>query len=70
VQVGPAQPRRPDPDDHIERAVDARLVAWVQSPSGKDDLLAWKRLLAGLDYADPRRNLAAAQIASLRVAYA
>jgi hypothetical protein len=42
----------------------------VQSPSGKDDLLAWKRLLAGLDYADPRRNLAAAQIASLRVAYA
>jgi len=46
------------------------LWAWVQSPSGKDDLLAWKRLLAGLDYADPRRNLAAAQIASLRVAYA
>ncbi|MEA2158673.1 MAG: hypothetical protein QOD66_1053 [Solirubrobacteraceae bacterium] len=45
------------------------LWAWVQAPSGKDDLLAWKRLLAGLDYADPRRNLAAAQIASLRVAY-
>jgi hypothetical protein len=45
------------------------LWAWVQSPSGKDDLLAWKRLLAGLDYADPRRNLAAAQVGSLRAAY-
>jgi hypothetical protein len=46
------------------------LWAWVQSPSGKDDLLAWKRLLAGLDYSDPRRNLAASQVTSLRAAYA
>jgi hypothetical protein len=48
----------------------ATLWAWVQSPSGKDDLLAWKRLLAGLDYGDPRRNLAAANVTSLRAAFA
>jgi hypothetical protein len=46
------------------------LWAWVQSPSGRDDLPAWKRLLAELDFRDPRRSLAAAQIASLRAAYA
>jgi GAF domain len=46
------------------------LWAWVQSASGKDDLLAWKRLLAGLDYTDPRRNLAATHLTSLRAVYA
>jgi hypothetical protein len=46
------------------------LWAWVQSPSGADDLLAWKRLLAGLGYGDPRRHLAATHVASLRAMYA
>jgi hypothetical protein len=46
------------------------LWAWVQCPSGRDDLPAWKRLLAELDFRDPRRSLAAAQVGSLRAAYA
>jgi hypothetical protein len=46
------------------------LWAWVQSSSGRDDLPAWKRLLAQLDFRDPRRSLAAAQIQSRRTAYA
>jgi hypothetical protein len=46
------------------------LWAWVQTPSGKDDLAAWKRVLADLDFHDPRRNLAASRIGSLRAAYA
>jgi hypothetical protein len=46
------------------------IWAWVQSPSGSDDLSAWKRLLAGLDFRDPRRSLAAAQVQSLRAAFA
>jgi hypothetical protein len=41
------------------------LWAWVQSPSGEDDTLAWRRLLATFDYTDPRRSLAAARIASI-----
>jgi hypothetical protein len=45
------------------------LWAWVQCPSGRDDLPAWKRLLAELDFRDPRRSLAAAQVGSLRAAY-
>jgi hypothetical protein len=44
------------------------LWAWVQSPSGRDDLPAWKRLLADLEFRDPRRSLAAAQVGSLRAA--
>lgn len=44
------------------------LWAWVQSPSGDDDLLAWKRLLGVLDFADPRRSLAAAHTRALREA--
>ncbi|HEY4276906.1 MAG TPA: hypothetical protein VGM91_01730 [Conexibacter sp.] len=47
-------------DDH-----DA-LWAWVQTPTGEDDLTAWKRLLSEIDYCDPRRSLAAARLASLR----
>lgn len=44
------------------------LWAWVQTPSGEDDLPAWKRLLAGLEFRDPRRSQAAARIAGLREA--
>jgi hypothetical protein len=49
---------------------DEALWAWVQCPSGCDDLPAWKRLLAELDFRDPRRSLAAARVRSLRAAYA
>jgi hypothetical protein len=45
------------------------LWAWVQCPSGSDDLPAWKRLLANLDHADPRRSLAATRVSSLRATY-
>jgi hypothetical protein len=44
--------------------------AWVQTPSGGGDLAAWKRLLAALDFYDPRRSLAAARVRALRDAYA
>ena len=46
------------------------LWAWVQCASGRDDLPAWKRLLADLDFRDPRRSLAAARLQSLRATYA
>ena len=46
------------------------LWAWVQCPSGRDDLPAWKRLLGELDFSDPRRSLAAARLGSLRATYA
>ncbi|HYZ30333.1 MAG TPA: GAF domain-containing protein [Thermoleophilaceae bacterium] len=46
------------------------LWAWVQGPSGRDDLPAWKRLLAQLEFRDPRRSLAASQVALLRARYA
>ena len=46
------------------------LWAWVQCPSGRDDLPAWKRLLTRLDFRDPRRSLAAARVGSLRAAFA
>jgi hypothetical protein len=42
------------------------LWAWVQTTSGEHDLVAWRRLLAALDYADPRRSLAASRLAALR----
>ena len=42
------------------------LWAWVRSPGGELDLLAWRRLLAALDYTDARRSLAAARTAALR----
>jgi signal transduction histidine kinase len=48
----------------------AALWAWLQSPSGCEDLPAWKRLLAHLDFHDPRRSLAATRVRSLRDAYA
>jgi hypothetical protein len=46
------------------------LWAWLESASGRDDLPAWKRFLADLDFADPRRPLAASRLARLRVALA
>lgn len=42
------------------------LWSWVRSPSGEDDLLSWRRLLAALEYTDSRRSLAAARTAQLR----
>jgi GAF domain len=44
------------------------LWALVMSPTGADDAGAWKRLLAQLDFHDPRRSLAAAHLAGLRAA--
>ena len=49
---------------------DGTLWAWVQSASGREDLGAWKRLLAQLHFHDPRRSLAATQIRRLREAHA
>jgi hypothetical protein len=45
------------------------LWAWVQSPSGRDDLAAWKRVLTRLGFRDPRRSLAATEVHRLRQAY-
>jgi hypothetical protein len=45
------------------------LSAWTQSVSGHDDLAAWKRLLANLDYSDARRSLAASRVRLLRTAH-
>jgi hypothetical protein len=42
------------------------LWAWVNTDSGHDDLGAWKRLLASLEFRDPRRSLAAARVGELR----
>jgi hypothetical protein len=62
---------REELDDWLRQAVltsgDAEaLWAWVHSRSGESDLVAWKRLLAAVDYTDPRRSLAAARTAALR----
>jgi hypothetical protein len=42
------------------------LWAWVNSPTGSDDIGAWKRLLAQLEFRDPRRSLCAARVGELR----
>jgi hypothetical protein len=42
------------------------IWAWVQTPTGADDLPAWKRLLTGLQFHDPRRARAAARVGELR----
>jgi hypothetical protein len=57
---------------HAVMSADDReaLWAWVQCPSGRDDLPAWKRLLTQLDFRDPRRTLASARAQSLRTAFA
>jgi hypothetical protein len=46
------------------------LWAWVNSPTGRDDLGAWKRLLSELEFRDPRRSLCAAHVRELRRALA
>jgi hypothetical protein len=48
---------------------DGTLWAWVQSASGREDLGAWKRLLAQLHFHDPRRSLAATEVSRLRATY-
>lgn len=45
------------------------LWAWVRSTSGASDLLAWQRLLAALDYTDPRRSRAVARTRALRLQF-
>jgi hypothetical protein len=42
------------------------LWVWLHTPSGHDDPAAWKQALAGLDFRDPRRSQAAAQVGRLR----
>jgi hypothetical protein len=42
------------------------LWAWVHSPSGRDDLPAWKRLITLLEFRDPRRSLCASRLGELR----
>jgi DNA-binding SARP family transcriptional activator len=42
------------------------LWTWLGSESGADDALAWKRLLAQLDFADPRRSLTISRLGQLR----
>ncbi len=46
------------------------LWAWVNTEAGKDDLLAWRRLLSRLRYVDPRHSLAATRVATLRQLFA
>lgn len=58
-------------DDWLRRAVMSAgdretLWAWLQGASGRDDALAWKRFVAGLDYGDARRSEATARLALLR----
>jgi hypothetical protein len=42
------------------------LWAWVNSTSGRDDLVALKRLLSQLEFRDPRRSLCVARAGELR----
>jgi hypothetical protein len=49
---------------------DDALWAWLQCPSGVDDLLAWTRLLANVTRSDPRHSLAVARVGALRAALA
>jgi hypothetical protein len=46
------------------------LWVWVNSPSGHDDLGAWKRLLTHLEFRDPRHSLCASRVGELRRALA
>jgi len=55
----------------VMRAGDAEaLWAWVNGPTGRDDLGAWKRLLSELPFRDPRRSLCAARVGELRRLFA
>ena len=40
--------------------------AWVQTPSGREDAAAWRQVLLAMDFRDPRRSQAAAQVGRLR----
>jgi hypothetical protein len=42
------------------------LWAWLNTPSGHDDIQAWKRLLSNIPHCDPRRPLAATRLGRLR----
>jgi hypothetical protein len=44
------------------------LWAWLESDAGCEDVPAWKRFLADLDYGDPRRPLAVSRLGRLRSA--
>jgi hypothetical protein len=46
------------------------LWAWVNAPANREDLAAWKRVLAALEFRDPRRSLCAARVGELRRALA
>ena len=46
------------------------LWAWLESESGCEDVPAWKRFLAGLDFGDPRRPLAVSRLSVLRTTLA
>jgi hypothetical protein len=46
------------------------LWAWLDSESGGDDVPAWKRFLADLDFADPRRAFAVSRLSRLRTTLA
>jgi hypothetical protein len=45
------------------------LWAWLSTPSGADDLPAWKRFLANIPHGDGRRGLAAARLERLRLLF-
>jgi hypothetical protein len=65
---------REDLDAWVRQAVmtsddDEALWAWVECPSGREDLPALKRLLSRLDFRDPRRSHTAARITALRNSY-
>jgi hypothetical protein len=42
------------------------LWAWLASDPGCDDVPAWKRFLADVDFGDPRRAVAVSRLARLR----
>jgi hypothetical protein len=44
------------------------LWAWLANDPGCDDVRAWKRFLADVDFADPRRAVAVSRLARLRSA--
>lgn len=46
------------------------LWSWLNTPSGEDDIQAWKRLLSSIPHEDGRRPLAAARLERLRPAFA
>jgi hypothetical protein len=46
------------------------LWTWVNTPSGQDDIQAWKRLLTNIPHHDGRRALAAARLERLRPLFA